>query len=363
MPKPILSADFKVHAKDFIVKEQFALNATHTGEHLWLYIKKTNLNTAHLAKLLSLWANIPVFAVGYSGLKDRYATTFQWFSLHCPTNKPSLDDFDDFMCQHLKPDESVQICQHAYHQKKLGRGSHRQNHFEITLQNVILNPHVSLSCAIHNLRQTGMPNFFGVQRFGHDNLAQFSQFTKRYHKKHKLTQSQSLLISAAKSHIFNAILAKRVANGTWNYPIGGDVFMLNQSQSVFVCPIDELLIQRMQAGDIHPTGLLFGAQNRKMPTPTQDCQRLENSVIADHQALAKLLSKINSPSDRRALRVMIGNLSYQQQDNKTLTLCFELPKGAFATTLLDRLCHNLNDCSPKPKHRSTCNTINPDTNH
>lgn len=66
--KPIGSAHFKTFATDFVVTEIMD-TALHDGkgEHLWLSIQKTGVNTAHVAKLLSQWANIAPSCVHYSG--------------------------------------------------------------------------------------------------------------------------------------------------------------------------------------------------------------------------------------------------------------------------------------------------------
>lgn len=346
---PIDYAKFKVSPDDFIVKEIMAVNLTGRGEHLWLYIQKTNLNTAYLAKLLGLWANIPLSAVSYSGLKDRYAVTTQWFSLHLPKqhNKQrtqTIASFDSFAKKYLNTHESIKIIQHSYHQKKLQRGTHQYNAFLITLRNVQIKDTTALDTAICQLRCLGMPNFFGLQRFGADNVQKFCQFANKFHKKHKLTSAQSLLISSAKSHIFNEILKKRVLDDTWNMPICGDIFMLDGTQSLFTSDIDDDLIARINQGDIHPTAVMFG-KNATL-CPTDDCQTLENSIISDNQALASALSKIQTQSSRRALRVMIDELSSHWQDDTTLQLSFQLPTGAFATSLLAILCQTFSDESP-----------------
>lgn len=71
MTPPIEQATYKAQVADFVVNERLQLDFTNEGEHLWLHIEKSGINTAYLAKLLSEWADIPLRDVGYSGLKDR----------------------------------------------------------------------------------------------------------------------------------------------------------------------------------------------------------------------------------------------------------------------------------------------------
>ena len=84
--QPIRQATYKANTTDFIVNELLPLDFTGEGEHLWLHIEKSGMNTAYLAKILSEWADIPLRDVGYSGLKDRHALTTQWFSLRQRSN-------------------------------------------------------------------------------------------------------------------------------------------------------------------------------------------------------------------------------------------------------------------------------------
>lgn len=93
----ISSAKFKQTADDFMVKEILDIEFDGTGEHLWLFIKKSHVNTAFVVKLLSDWANIKPSDIGFSGLKDRHATTYQWFSLRIPQKTLPQIAFNDFI--------------------------------------------------------------------------------------------------------------------------------------------------------------------------------------------------------------------------------------------------------------------------
>src|SRR5699024_5558599 len=81
---PAASAVIRERAADFYVEEQCPVQPTGTGEHLWLWLEKTNLTTAVVARWLARAAGVATRDVGYSGLKDRHAVTRQWFSLPWP---------------------------------------------------------------------------------------------------------------------------------------------------------------------------------------------------------------------------------------------------------------------------------------
>lgn len=114
----IISADFKTYPADFIVKELMDVDFSGQGEHLWVHVCKVGMNTAFVAKLLANWANISIRDVGYSGLKDRHAQTYQWFSLRLPKRGLPTTDFDEFIKEYLKEGECLTLIAHHWHDKK-----------------------------------------------------------------------------------------------------------------------------------------------------------------------------------------------------------------------------------------------------
>lgn len=350
------TAQFKTTPQDFVVTEILPIADTLSGqgEHLWLYLKKVGINTPYLAKLLAQWAKIPVRDVGYSGLKDRNAVTYQWFSLRLPKATPT--GLSDFLGQQFAFNEQVVLIKQQRHHKKLTIGTHWGNRFELRLTQVVGDTRINNT--LQQLSQTGFPNYFGKQRFGHNNSNILKAYDLFSHKKHlkalkygKPVANFDLLLSAARSHLFNAILAKRVALGTWHQAMDGDVFMLDGSQSVFDSPITQDIKQKILTGDIHPTAPLVGIGGKKA---TAAAQQLEQSILNQDEfaPLVQALIYLGIKQHRRALRVLPKNLSYDwqkphqnKQQNKELQLYFDLPKGAFATALLAYLIDDLNDAS------------------
>ena len=177
---PIQQATYKADATDFVVNEILPLEFTDEGEHLWLHIKKLGMNTAYLAKLLSEWADIPLRDVGYSGLKDRHAVT-KLYRLRIPKKQLPATEFAPI---DIGEHESVVILAQHWHNKKLNRGTHRANQFIITLRDIEFanddenteSTEQSLSIEqtakqrveqhLARIDDTGVPNYFGPQRFG-----------------------------------------------------------------------------------------------------------------------------------------------------------------------------------------------------
>ncbi|MBB3107113.1 tRNA pseudouridine13 synthase [Psychrobacter luti] len=381
MQPPLAQATYKAHATDFVVNEILPLDFTGEGEHLWLHIEKLGMNTAYLAKLLSEWAEIPLRDVGYSGLKDRHALTTQWFSLRIP--KKQLPE-SEFAPVDISANESLTILAQHWHNKKLNRGTHRANQFIITLRDIqfsdfdtaapmleqLLSAKESDKSAVEqhlaHISTTGVPNYFGPQRFGRNGnnvreaLALFARPApesrpqpKKSKRKQAPREQNSMELSAARSLIFNEILAARVRDGSWTNGLAGEVFNLDGSGSIFASEaIDETLQARLASGDIHPTAVLWGVGNDKV---SGAAAAIENDIVQNDPLLHQLaagLEKRDIKAQRRALRLPIEELSWEWQgggngSEQTLVLNFTLTTGSFATSVLASLVQNLNTSSAR----------------
>lgn len=338
-------AIFRQAPCDFVVHEMMDIAFDGVGEHHWLFVQKTNLNTEFVAKLLAKWANIAPSGVGFSGLKDRRAIAYQWFSLHLPKRQAPTLPLETFLQQTLRDDEHLKILQSHWHTKKLNRGTHKANHFDIALHKVVGN-HTAINAQLQHLSTHGVPNYFGEQRFGNDgnNLIQASEFfdkllcTQAPYRPHKKDRHKhALYISCAKSAIFNALLTQRVQMNCWDRAMEGDVFNLDGTGSVFCADIDENIINRLKMGDIHPAGILYGKGKRLTTTKALN---LENEVLAQFELFTQGLIKIDARLSHRPYRLMIDNLTWRWQDD-TLRLSLTLPTGAFATSVLACLSQTL----------------------
>ena len=367
---PLKQAIYKTHTTDFIVNELLPLEFTGEGEHLWLHIQKSGMNTAYLAKLLSEWAEIPLRDVGYSGLKDRHALTTQWFSLRIP--KKQLPE-SEFAPVDIGVNESVTILAQQWHNKKLNRGTHRANQFIITLRDIefahfnnaaakneeLLSAEQAIEQHLTTISQNGVPNYFGSQRFGRSGnnireaLSLFARPVpaarpqpKKSKRKSAPREQNTMELSAARSLIFNEILAARVRDGSWNTGLAGEVFNLDGSGSIFSSDeIDETLRTRLESGDIHPTAVLWGTGNEKV---SGEAATIETDIVAQSTLLTQLatgLEQRDIKAQRRALRLPIEALSWEWQDKKDgqiLVLNFTLTTGSFATSVLASLVQELN---------------------
>lgn len=320
----VLSARIREQPEDFRVDEVLGFAPGGGGEHLFVCVEKRQANTAWIAKQLAKWAGIAPMGVGYAGLKDRHAVTRQWFSLHLPKRIAPATPFED--------PEAVLIEQ-IWHNRKLPRGALKGNRFHLRLRGVD-GAREAIEQRLAEIAARGVPNYFGAQRFGRDgrNLhAAEALFAGRRFDR----EERSILLSSARSAIFNVVLAARVQRGDWDQLAEGEVCMLDGSHSVFGPePITPELIERATRMDIHPTGPLWGTGALRSAGGLAE---LETHGAAQFEALRAGLESVDLKQERRALRLPVRELKWQFEDAQTLQIEFFLPAGAFATSVLEAL--------------------------
>lgn len=327
----VLTANMRTTPEDFVVEELPGFEASGAGEHLLLTVEKRGMNTGFAAKHIAQWAGVGEVAIGYAGLKDRHAVTRQRFSVHLPKKvAPDLSKLD-----FAQGEERLTLVEHTWHAKKLPRGALAGNRFVLTLRGVS-GERAAIEQRLHSIAERGVPNYFGEQRFGRDgdNVANArAMFAGRRVRR----EQRTLLMSAARSELFNRVLAQRVQRACWDSPLDGEVWMLDGSRSVFGPePFDDALAQRLAAFDIHPTGPLWGRGELRS---TGDAARLETEALSGEEALALRagLEAEGLKQERRALRLKPAELTWSWREDDVLEVAFALPPGAYATVVLAEL--------------------------
>ncbi|RJE76607.1 tRNA pseudouridine(13) synthase TruD [Pseudoalteromonas sp. MSK9-3] len=317
--EPLSTADYKTSAEDFVVDEILDIELTGEGEHMCLQVIKKGENTQYVAKMIAKFANVAPRDVSYAGLKDRHGVTSQWFSVPVPI-KQSIDFTE------LNSD-SVFVIKQIRHNRKLRTGCHSGNKFQITLRHI--STPLDILSRINAVRQ-GVPNYFGEQRFGHDghnlHMAERMFAGERIRDK----KLRGIIISAARSHIFNAIVSQRVAEHglakTWHK----EVFMLSGSNAFFEENISDDTISRLTSGDILLSAPLVGKGEKGLTEQ-------EKTWLLPFSAWQEGLAELGLKNERRALRLIPQGLEVKTLDETTIKLSFSLPKGTFATALLREL--------------------------
>ena len=263
--------------------------ADGAGEHSFVRVEKRGANTDWVAGELARFAGVDERAVSYAGLKDRHAVARQTFSLHLP-GKP---DPDWAALQHAE----FRILDVARHGRKLQRGALKGNHFRIVLRDV-KGDRIAAERIFASIAAGGVPNYFGEQRFGRggDNVR---RALAMFQGKRIARNERSLLLSAARSHVFNRVLSARVQRGDWNQPINGEVWMLAGTHSIFGPEaITPQLRDRFVRGDIDITGALWGEGELRS---TAQVRQLESEIAqANPQLVCRPRSQRLAPTAPRA---------------------------------------------------------------
>ena len=296
------------------------------GEHLWLWVEKRGVNTDQVARQLAKLAGVRQMDVGYAGLKDRHAVTRQWYSIHVP--KDAMEQAAQWH------DPQWRVLRLARARRKIRRGSLHGNRFIIKLREV-RGEKPAIENRLNEIIARGVPNYFGEQRFGHDNIARAEAMARgelRVADRHL----RGIYLSSLRSALFNMVLARRVNDDNWDRALDGEALNLNGSRSFFIADvIDTVILHRLATGDIHPSGPLWG---RGEPPSRGEAQRLELAAVAACPELwRRACSDAGMEQERRPLRLAVQGLQWQWSDATVLCLEFGLPAGAYATTLIREL--------------------------
>jgi tRNA pseudouridine13 synthase len=326
--EPLAPGVLRASPEDFRVDEVLGFAADGDGPHALLQVRKRGANTEWVARELARAVGCKPFDVGFAGLKDRNAVTTQHFTV--PRGRRTAEELASMR------GEGYEVVSSMAHRRKLPRGALEGNRFEIVVRDFHADRAATESRAALIAVQ-GVPNYFGPQRFGREagNLASIlSAGDDRSRGRSHKGGDGGFVLSAARSLVFNAILAERVTAGTWNRLLTGDVANLDGRGSTFkVDALDAELTRRCEQGELHPTAPLPGDGESKA---TGEVLALEQSVLARFPEVTALVHAARVAMDRRALRVRARDFECRVEGSN-LHLRFTLPKGAFATTLLREL--------------------------
>lgn len=318
--------------EDFLVDELPLYAASGKGEHQYVRARKRLLTTPELARRLARACGVHEREVGYAGLKDKHAVTTQWLSLS--TKTPISSQLD------LGP--GAEILSVTRHDNKLRTGHLLANRFAITLIGVAEDSLAKARAIVSRLKEDGLPNYFGAQRFGRGgrNLNDALQWLARGGRSRNRFE-QKLLPSVLQSEIFNRYVSARLSLDPRRL-LAGEIVRLEGAGAMFRVDEVEREQPRLDSRDLHLTGPIWGP---KMRPAGAAALALEHEICAtlglDEQALG-LLGKL-VPGTRRDLFAPLTELTLESVDREgtpALRLSFTLPAGSYATEVIRQLTHS-----------------------
>ena len=336
--KPTAQGKLKSKPEHFQVFENLGFEFAGRGEHLMVRIRKTGENTAFVANELAKACGVKSKDVSWSGLKDRHAVTEQWLSVHLP--KGNTPDFSAFLAQYPQ----IEIIATDRHDKKLRPGDHSSNSFVVTMSEVT--DVAEVVSRLEKLAETGVPNYFGSQRFGHkgNNLSE----ARRWGRNNVRTRDQnmrSLFLSSARSWIFNTIVSARIETNLFSQAVLGDVVLSEVTTSDEETGVTNAKPILVTADNIDSMNELLLSDSVQISAamagdnalPTQDdALKLEQPCLDAEQDLMALICGNRMRHDRRSIALKAQDLTWSV-DGDNITLSFALDSGCFATSIVREL--------------------------
>ncbi|RME74074.1 MAG: tRNA pseudouridine(13) synthase TruD, partial [Chloroflexi bacterium] len=317
MKLPYLTADLpgiggqlKSTPEDFIVEEVPLYAPGGEGQHVYVWIEKRGLSTFSAVKIIARALGVSPAAIGYAGLKDAHAVTRQMLS---------IDGVSEADVERLAL-ENINILQVSRHRNKIKIGHLAGNRFVIRVRNVGPEAQAVAEQILSILTRRGAPNYFGEQRFGmrnnshrlgealvrRDGQAFVQEYlgrpqpgdSEQLYEARRLVdegrlaealqiwppplrdeyrvlravvskgaeaavilkalppQLKNLFISAYQSHLFNQLLAQRIA--TLDRLEDGDVAYIHGKGASFLVESAQTEQPRADRFEISPSGPLFG---------------------------------------------------------------------------------------------------------
>ena len=335
---------FNPSSRDFLVEEIPLYEFSGEGEHLVLKVRKKNLTTWEMLDIFSNHLGVSKKEIGYAGLKDKHAVTFQYISM--PKRVESkLESFEH---------SDIKIIQKFYHNNKIRVGHLKGNRFWMRFKKVLDTQKSIIDSVLEYIKSSGMPNYFGIQRFGirGDNYLEGKAIVDGK-LKIRDRKKREFLISAYQSYLFNSWLAKRIEISSLL-----ESFSEAEVENILSLPKDSLTNVKNQKnffklldGDLfmhYPYGRVFYeerdiATKRFLQKDISPTGPIVGKKVKSAQDVALLIEKeyyynIKESGSRRYAWIFpeIYSTKYIPQ-NAWYELEFYLPKGSYATVLVDFL--------------------------
>lgn len=159
-PQEGIGGEIRKKYEDFYVEELPESNPTGSGPNTWIFIEKIGRNTLDVVLDIAREYKLSRKRMGFAGMKDKKAITRQWL---CVSNMEpeNLQGLEDKLY-------NVKVLEITRNEKKLRIGQLLGNKFKILIRDTPdpVKDVVTAQEILKELGQTGVPNYYGYQRFG-----------------------------------------------------------------------------------------------------------------------------------------------------------------------------------------------------
>ena len=326
-----VGGQLRVSADHFLVEELLLYEPEGKGQHLYVNLTKEGLTTKEVQQKLATLFGLQTGDVGFAGLKDKHARSSQTFSLMI-TNVDN--DLIDRAKKHIEDSLPVTVNWTRLHRNKLKPGHLLGNRFIIKITGLTLVQTEALQRAreiARRLKERGLPNFFGPQRFGFD-----GDNVRRGHaiilgKKDGVDRwLRYFFISSYQSYLCNRYLIRRLELGAFDRLLTGDIAKKHATGGLFQVEDVGKEQPRYERREISFTAPMYGT---KMWAAIGPSGELETETLMKAGLTIEQFELLGIRGTRRMGRLLVPDLT-TDLDPQGLLVRFSLPKGAFATTVL-----------------------------
>lgn len=338
---PGIGGKIKVEPEDFEVEEVPAYEPSGQGDFLYLWIEKRDVGAEFFTREVARRLGLAVGDVGTAGLKDRRAVTRQWVSVPAAA-EPQLALLDG---------EGLRLLQVSRHSNKLRPGHLRGNRFRILVRDPVADPASVLDPVVQRLKATGLPNYYGPQRFGRDQETLLLGLRLIYQsagvtpptpwsallaggpqKPVRNPFLKKLALSALQSALFNLYLGQRLTDGLLRTVLAGDVMAKLPVGGMFTAEDVPTEQQRFEARETVHAGPMFG---KKTFPARQDAAARERALLESVNLSTMSFSGFGKllQGTRRHNLVYLDDLT-TAVNAEGVRLSFTLPAGSYATVFL-----------------------------
>ncbi len=350
--KPI-KFKFRQTKDDFIVTEIPLFDKpSDKGNYYIAKVQKEDLSTMEMLDILE--AELQCFNIGYAGLKDKHATTTQYISLPLKFSK----SFEKFRHPRIRIVESFRA------KEKLSIGDLKGNNFFIRLHDVSVESARELKEVLDDIMRNGMPNYFGYQRFGRDS-ANFEKARDVAQGELMMKDSKvnKIMLHAYQSYLFNDWLAKRIEISSDIKTKDCEELLVKMNISQVEC---EILKNQSGIFSVLPGDIMYEYKSKKwinvtdlqaIRKPYREQKMVPTGLLPGSKAWrAKMMAGeiehdfddlgVDAVGTRREAVVYPKSIRHEyHKEQKCFELSFTLPKGSYATVLLENLANR--DLSPQ----------------
>lgn len=398
---PPIGGRIKERPEDFLVEEIPLYQPSGHGEHIYLMLEKRSMTAMDMFADVARHFGVKRSAIGYAGLKDKQAITRQVVSIHTPgrsiddfphfehdhitvlwadlhdnklrrghlagnrfsikirgvgfENTPNVVKAVRTLARVGVPDRiGVQRFGYLANNHLIGRAILLRD--ANTALDLLLGPHEHAPET-----QVAARTFYAEGQFVearrhfprnfHTEWAVLEALSNGEHPEQALEAIEPDLlgfyVSAFQSAVFNAVLDRRVEDGVLGKLVPGDVALDRRGRKPFdideVALADPDVLDRYARFEFSASGPMWGANMRRAAGRVDQVERETLASFGVDPDRLPDPAELDIPmvgGTRRPLRIPITNTEVEggaDEHGSYIRCAFDLPRGAFATTVLDEI--------------------------